>query len=161
MANTVRGVVHGRISDVKTKYSEDELPLDSAFADVMLDCQKRCPTNDGIGHHTTGALHHISSIQQDSICAAGRHVGLGKDIDDRICTIEQLSPRKSLEAIGMPCLRRFINQKNNETVEKQCTVCSHRPTQLGASTTRQYAGPGMKSTSARTARLRSRRFHWI
>jgi hypothetical protein len=49
MTNTVQGVVHGRISDVKTKYSEDELPLDSAFADVMLDWQKRCPRNDGIG----------------------------------------------------------------------------------------------------------------
>ena len=32
----VRGVVHGRISDVKTEYSEDQLPLVSAFAEVMF-----------------------------------------------------------------------------------------------------------------------------
>jgi integrase len=37
----VRGVVHGRISDVKTEYSEDMLPLDSAFADVMQEWQKK------------------------------------------------------------------------------------------------------------------------
>jgi integrase len=32
----VRGVVHGRISDVKTEYSEDLLPLDGAFAEGAL-----------------------------------------------------------------------------------------------------------------------------
>jgi integrase len=32
----VRGLVHGRISDVKTEYGEDLLPLDSAFADAGM-----------------------------------------------------------------------------------------------------------------------------
>jgi len=79
----VRGVVHGRISDVKTEYSEDELPLDSAFAELMMDWRNRCPKSEGnwvFPNPNTGVLYHSSPIQQDYIRAAGRQVGLGKDI---------------------------------------------------------------------------------
>jgi integrase len=31
-----RGIVHGRVDEVKTEYSNDDLPLDSDFARVML-----------------------------------------------------------------------------------------------------------------------------
>ena len=43
----VRGVVHGRVSNVKTECSEDELPLDPAFAELMLEWQTRCPKSEG------------------------------------------------------------------------------------------------------------------
>jgi integrase len=32
-----RAVVHSRVKTVKTEYSEDELPLDSDFAELLLD----------------------------------------------------------------------------------------------------------------------------
>lgn len=79
----VRGVVHGRISDVKSEYSEDQLPLDVAFAEVMLDWQKRCPVSEGgwvFPNPNTGKLYHASPIQQDYIRPAGRKAKLGKDI---------------------------------------------------------------------------------
>jgi integrase len=78
----VRGVVHGRVSNVKTEYSEDHLPLDSAFADVMLDWKKRCPNSEGkwVFPNQTGNLFHASPIQQDYIRPAGRKAKLGKDI---------------------------------------------------------------------------------
>jgi len=79
----VRGMVHGRISDVKTEYSEDLLPLDSAFAEVMLDWEKRCPKSERnwvFPNPNTGKLYHASPIGQDYIRAAGRKAKLGKDI---------------------------------------------------------------------------------
>jgi len=77
----VRGVVHGRISDVKTEYSEDLLPLDAAFAGVMPAWQKRCPSSEGnwvFPNPNTGDPYHASPIGQDYIPAAGRKAKLGK-----------------------------------------------------------------------------------
>ena len=79
----VRGVVHGRISDVKTEYSEDELPLDPDFAEVMQAWQQRCPKSEGnwvFPNPNTGNPYHASPIGQDYIRAAGRKAKLGKDI---------------------------------------------------------------------------------
>ena len=79
----IRGVVHGRISNVKSEYSEDELPLDSAFAGPMLDWQKRCPASEGnwvFPNPNTLNPYHSAPIQQDYIRAAGRKAKLGKDI---------------------------------------------------------------------------------
>jgi integrase len=78
----VRGVVHGRVSDVKSEYSEDELPLDSAFGEVMLAWKVRCPKSEGnwVFPNSTGKLYHAAPIQQDYIRAAGRKAKLGKDI---------------------------------------------------------------------------------
>lgn len=72
------GVVHGRISDVKTEYSEDLLPLDSAFAEVMLEWQKRCSSSWVFPNPNTGNPYHASPIGQDYIRAAGRKAKLGK-----------------------------------------------------------------------------------
>ncbi len=36
-----RAVVHGRVKTVKTEYSEDELPLDSGFAEILLTWKRR------------------------------------------------------------------------------------------------------------------------
>lgn len=78
-----RGVVHGRISNVKSEYSEDELPLDSAFAEVMLHWKQRCPKSGAnwvFPNPNTLSLYHGSPIQQDYIRAAGRKAKLRKDI---------------------------------------------------------------------------------
>jgi integrase len=37
----VRAVVHGRVETVKTEYSEDELPLDPDFAEILLTWKRR------------------------------------------------------------------------------------------------------------------------
>ena len=37
----VRAVVHGRVKTVKTEDSEDELPLDPGFADILLTWKRR------------------------------------------------------------------------------------------------------------------------
>jgi len=39
-----RSIVHGRVDEVKTEYSNDDLPLDSDFADMILRWRARCPT---------------------------------------------------------------------------------------------------------------------
>ena len=79
----VRGAVHGRVSRVKTEYSEDELPLDTAFAELILDWKGRCPKSEGnwvFPNPNTGEVFHASPIQQDYIRAAGRKAKLPKDI---------------------------------------------------------------------------------
>ncbi len=37
----VQAVVHGRVKTVKTDYSEDELPLDPGFAEVLLTWKRK------------------------------------------------------------------------------------------------------------------------
>jgi integrase len=77
----VRGVIHGRVSALKTEASEDELPLDEAFASLLCEWRVRAP--EGIWVFTnpeTGCPYHASPIQQDYIRAAGRRIGLAKDI---------------------------------------------------------------------------------
>jgi integrase len=79
----VRGVVDGRVDDVKTEYSEDELPLDSAFAEVMLAWRERCPksVSDWVFPSAdTGMPYHASPICQDYIRPAGTKAGLTKTI---------------------------------------------------------------------------------
>ena len=82
----VRAVVHGRVKVVKTEYSEDELPLDPEFAEVLLHWKRQCeqearqktggPTRL-IGlelvfeSHVTGRHYHTAPAQQDYIRPAG------------------------------------------------------------------------------------------
>lgn len=75
-----RAVVHGRIKTVKTEYSEDELPLDSGFASVLLDWKAEAsklekaekPKTDLVfASPITGRNFHASPIQQDYIRTAG------------------------------------------------------------------------------------------
>jgi len=78
--NWVAAVVDGIVDDVKTEYSEDDLPLDPGFAALLLAWRSQCP--DSAGHwvfpsHVTGEPYHASPIQQDYIRPAGRKLGLG------------------------------------------------------------------------------------
>jgi integrase len=75
-----RGVVDGVVDEVKTEYSEDDLPLDPDLATVLLSWKERCPKSEEgwmFPSPVTGRCYHASPIQQDYIRAAGRKLGLG------------------------------------------------------------------------------------
>jgi integrase len=75
-----RGVVDGVVDEVKTEYSEDELPLDPDLATVLLNWKERCPKSEAgwtFPSPITGRCYHASPIEQDYIRPAGRKLGLG------------------------------------------------------------------------------------
>ena len=75
-----RGVVDGIVDEVKTEYSEDDLPLDPDLATVLLSWKERCPKSEAgwmFPSPVTGRCYHASPIQQDYIRPAGRKLGLG------------------------------------------------------------------------------------
>jgi integrase len=63
-------IVNGRTGQMKSDYSEDELPLDPEFATLLLDW-KRTTNAGGSGlvfpSHITGRSYHTSPLQQDWI----------------------------------------------------------------------------------------------
>ena len=78
-----QAVVNGRVKGLKTDYSEDELPLDLAFATILLRWKAQCPLSDGdwvFPSPITGRCYHASPIQQDYIRPAGVKAGLGDGI---------------------------------------------------------------------------------
>ena len=71
--------VNGRVGRVKTEYSEDELPLDPAFAKVLKAWKKKCPASPGgwvFPSPFTDRCYHASPIQQDYIRPAGKKLGI-------------------------------------------------------------------------------------
>ena len=81
-----RAVVHGRVKTVKTEYSEDELPLDPGFAEILLTWKRRLEADHEAqnGFSTpfmgldllfpstsTGRHFHSAPAQQDYIRPAG------------------------------------------------------------------------------------------
>ena len=75
-----RGVIDGVVDEVKTEYSEDDLPLDPDLATVLLSWKERCPKSEAgwmFPSPITGRCYHASPIQQDYIRPAGRKLGLG------------------------------------------------------------------------------------
>jgi len=67
-----RASVHGRISWVKTEYSEDALPLDKKFVDVLKNLKEKSSGTDLLfPSPKTGHCYHASPIQQDYIRRAG------------------------------------------------------------------------------------------
>jgi integrase len=74
-----RGTVHGRIGRVKTEYSEDEMPLDPAFAEVVLKWRALCPTSEQgwvFPNPNTGGVWHSSVLQGDILVPAGENIGI-------------------------------------------------------------------------------------
>ena len=60
-----RGVVHGRVGEVKTEYSKDHLPIDSLLVEKLLQHRKRCyPTSEGwlFTNPLTGRPYHQEKI---------------------------------------------------------------------------------------------------
>jgi integrase len=74
-----RGTVHARIGRVKTDYSEDEMPLHPAFAEILLAWHARCPANEDrwvFPNPNTGGVWHASVLQGDVLVPTGKDVGI-------------------------------------------------------------------------------------
>jgi integrase len=74
-----RSVVHARIGRVKTVYSEDEMPLDPAFASVLLAWREVCSASvEGwvFPNPNTGGVWHASVLQGDILVPAGKKIGV-------------------------------------------------------------------------------------
>lgn len=75
-----RAAVDGIVDEVKTEYSEDDLPLDPDLATVLLNWKRQCPESEEhwvFPSPITARCYHASPIQQDYIRPAGRKLGLG------------------------------------------------------------------------------------
>lgn len=74
-----RGVVHGRVDDVKTEYSRDFVPLAPELAAELLTYRDRCyPTQDGwlFANPATDRPYHQEEIQKKHIRAAAKAAGI-------------------------------------------------------------------------------------
>jgi integrase len=72
-----RGTVHAQIGRVKTEYSEDQMPLDPAFAEVLMAWQDQCPASQEgwvFPNPNTGGVWHASVLQGDILVPAGREL---------------------------------------------------------------------------------------
>ncbi len=78
-----RSVVHGRVGDVKTEYSRDIVPLDTAVVEaLMLHKERSFSAPDGwlFANPVTGRPYHQEEIQKTHIRNAGVATGIGSDI---------------------------------------------------------------------------------
>jgi integrase len=78
-----RSVVHGRIGDVKTEYSRDSVPLDTAVVEALtLHEERSFSTPEGwlFANPVTGRPYHREEIQKTHIRKAGPAAGIGGDI---------------------------------------------------------------------------------
>jgi len=74
-----RKIVNGRVSRLKTEYSEDDLPLDPDFATHLLEWNRHWPVSPGnwiFANPVTGSPYYASEIQKDHLKPAGRKIGL-------------------------------------------------------------------------------------
>ncbi|MHB1960620.1 MAG: tyrosine-type recombinase/integrase [Acidobacteriaceae bacterium] len=96
-----RGTVHGRIGRVKTEYSEDEMPLDPAFSEVLLKWRTLCPASEQdwvFPNPNTGGVWHSSVLQGEILVPAGKKIGI-----DRLgWHMFRHSYRSMLDACGAP-----------------------------------------------------------
>jgi len=70
-----RPVVDGVVDEVKTEYSEDDLPLDPDLGTVLFNWKRKCKQSEEgwvFPSPVTGRCYHASPIQQDYIRPAGR-----------------------------------------------------------------------------------------
>ena len=78
-----RAIVHGRVGEVKTDYSKDRIPLDSALVEILLEHKQRCyPTAQGwlFANPRTGKPYHQEEIQKKHIRKAAIAAGIGSDV---------------------------------------------------------------------------------
>jgi integrase len=74
-----RGVVHGRMDDVKTEYSRDVVPVAPELAKELLAYHDRCvPTKEGwlFANPATGKPYHQEEIQKKHIRKAAKAAGI-------------------------------------------------------------------------------------
>jgi len=79
-----RSVVGGRVDDVKTEYSKDEVPLDPRLAEVLLHWRSETffprDTDWVFANPATGKPYHQESLQKRQIKRAAKLAGLGEEI---------------------------------------------------------------------------------
>lgn len=78
-----RSVVHGRVDEVKTEYSQDRVPLDENLANVLLEWKPRSwlTQDDWIfANPATGKPYHQEEILKNHIKPAAIAVGIGPEI---------------------------------------------------------------------------------
>jgi integrase len=78
-----RSMVHGRVGDVKTEYSRDTVPLDTAVVDVLMLHKDRCfstPKGWLFANPVTGKPYHQEEIQKKHIRKASVAPGIGGDV---------------------------------------------------------------------------------
>ena len=76
--------VCGRVDDVKTEYSRDDVPLDAHLAEVLLQWRHATvfPRDEGwlFANPVTGRPYHQESLQKPQVKRAAKLAGLGEDI---------------------------------------------------------------------------------
>jgi integrase len=70
-----QGVVNGRIGKVKTEASNDYIPLDPAFAQILRDWRGARTTGLVFPSHVTGGCYYAGVIQQQILKPAGEKIG--------------------------------------------------------------------------------------
>ena len=78
-----RGIVHGRVGDVKTEYSRDSVPLDPALVQALMQHKERsysAPWGWLFANPVTGKPYHQEEIQKRYIRKAGVAAKIGSDI---------------------------------------------------------------------------------
>jgi integrase len=70
-----QGVVNGRIGRVKTEASNDYIPLDPAFAQILRDWRGARTTGLVFPSHVTGGCYYAGVIQQQILKPAGEKIG--------------------------------------------------------------------------------------
>jgi integrase len=71
-----QGVVNGRIGRVKTEASQDEVPLDPAFARALLDWKGERTEGLVFPSHVTGGCYYAGIIQRQILKPKGESVGI-------------------------------------------------------------------------------------
>ena len=71
-----QGVVNGRIGRVKTEASNDYIPLDPAFAQILLYWKGDRSSGLVFPSHITGGCYYAGVIQQQILKPAGEKIGL-------------------------------------------------------------------------------------
>jgi integrase len=71
-----QGVVNGRIGKVKTEASHDEIPLDPAFADVLLNRKGEHSEGLVFPSHVTGGCYYAGIIQRQILKPKGEGIGI-------------------------------------------------------------------------------------
>jgi integrase len=71
-----QGVVNGRIGKVKTEASHDEVPLDSAFADVLLTLKGDRTEGLVFPSRVTGGCYYSGIIQRQILKPKGEEIGI-------------------------------------------------------------------------------------
>jgi integrase len=73
-----QGVVSGRIGKVKTEASQDEIPLDPAFAGLLLARLQGQQQGLVFPSHVTGRSYHAGILQQKILRPKGEEIGISK-----------------------------------------------------------------------------------